>query len=166
MSEIDSKARKAKKKGIVRRSASRAYSFLGFKAIADGIGAQVDNASEAADRSKKLFNAYRTALTEKKKARIESFEEAVSRQGLTEADLAARRKELSFTSYVFMAILAGTIYFLVNSLIEGKYINAFTLLTISLTVGALVFSTRFRVWQIEKRRLGAPSEFIGALLGN
>jgi hypothetical protein len=165
MRDNDLKTRKTKKKGIVRRSAGKAYSALGFKAIVDGIGDQVDNAIGAAERGKKLFNAYRSAVTEKKEARVETFEDAVVRLKLSEADLSARRRELTFTSYVFTLILAVTFYFLATALLDEEFVNAFTLLTICLTVGAVVFSTRFRVWQIEKRRLGAPSEYIDALLG-
>lgn len=153
-----------KKPGIFRRVGGRTASLLGFTDIKRGLEQQVETIAESGDRAKKLFDGYRAKL-QKREARVETFEEAVRRMGLTKKDLARRRKELSFASYAYMALFALTLFFLFVSVLNRHGVAMFTICTFLLTEGALIFQTRFRIWQIDARRLGSPKEFIDAALG-
>lgn len=153
-----------KKPGIFRRVGGRTASLLGFTDIKRGLEQQLETVAESGDRAKKLFDGYRSQLR-RKEARVETFEEAVRRLGLTKQSLARRRKELSIASYAYMALFALTLFFLMIGAMNRHWIAMFTISTFLLTEGALIFQTRFRIWQIDARRLGSPKEFIDAVLG-
>ena len=153
-----------KKPGIFRRVGGRTASLLGFTDVKRGLERQVETIAETGDRAKQLVDGYRSMLR-KKEARVETFEEAVRRLGVTKGDLARRRKELSFASYAYMALFALTLFFMVLGVMNQHWIAMFTISTFLLTEGALIFQTRFRIWQIDTRRLGSPQAFIDAALG-
>lgn len=153
-----------KKPSIFRRAGGRAASLLGFTDIKRGLEQQVETIAESGERTKKLIDGYRAKL-QKREVRVETFEEAVRRLGLTKKDLARRRKELSFASYAYMALFALTLFFLMIGALNRHWIAMFTICTFLLTEGALIFQTRFRIWQIDTRRLGSPKEFVNAALG-
>jgi hypothetical protein len=154
------------KPGIFKRAGGKAASILGFTDIKRGLEKQVETIAESGERAKQLANGYREKLNENKNARTETFEQAVSRMNLTKKDLAQRRKELSIASYAYMGLLGLTLYFFILGLLNGHWIATFTTFTFLLTEGALIFQTRFRIWQIDSRKLGSPKEFISAIKGN
>lgn len=150
------KTEKKQKRGI-------AWLF-GFSDIKKGVETTAETIAESGDRTKSLYKSYKNILTRNKKSRTETFQEAVQRLGLSKEDLEQRRKELNITAYLFMAVLAATSYVFFSSLLNSKFINAFTTLCLMLFEGALVFYNLFRAWQIESKHLGDHKEFIRSFL--
>ena len=151
------------KPGIFRRAGGKAASILGFTDLKKGFEKQIETISESGDRAKQLAEGYREKLNENKNARVETFEQAVSRLKLTKNDLARRRKELSIASYAYIGLLGLTLYFFILGLLNTHWVATFTTFTFLLTESALIFQTRFRIWQIDARKLGSPKEFIATL---
>lgn len=139
--------------------------IFGFRDVKNGLGSVADGLAESGERTVSLFQKYREAMFGKRVARVETFEEAVARLGLSEQDLESRRSELSRAALLFLAIDFVVFYFFVQSVSEMRWGPAFTQLTFILTISAVVFSQRFRVWQIDQRRLGSPKEFIDGVFG-
>lgn len=104
--------------------------------------------------AKNISRINKNLFVPKKAVRMETFEEAVARLNLTEADLKKRTQQLLITTYLYsvitLALLALAVYLFINNDLAPS------LLAVAVTILACVFIFRehFHYVQMKRRRLG------------
>lgn len=85
---------------------------------------------------------------------VETFEEAMQRMKLTEADLALRRRALFRMSIMMACLSMGLLIYFFYHIFYGSLHAAFLTLALSLLAAALGFRYHFWYFQIKSRKLG------------
>lgn len=90
----------------------------------------------------------------KKATHLESFEEAMSRLGLSEKDLEARKNEFTKLFYFFLVLSLGVFAYALYLSLKGTLVSS--LITFCLAFYALTQAFQFHFWlfQIKNRKLG------------
>lgn len=84
----------------------------------------------------------------------ESFDEAIARQRLTDADVARRKREFGILAFLmFLVVIAAFCYF-IFLIINGHWKGALVCFGVVLLAASLAFRYHFWRFQLEKRRLG------------
>jgi len=119
------------------------------------------------DNAKKIGKNIRDLFVPQKAERTETFEEALARLKLTEADLMARQKEFKRLVIIFslmgLIILGYTFYLFM----EGSFRGGIASFALSCLVFSYTFRYHFWLFQIRQRKLGCTlrewldSGFIG-----
>lgn len=111
-----------------------------------------------ADSAKSGIEAVKAIIRDvRKPAEIETFEEVVARNGLTNRDIAAREAQLKkisiiYFSGVLLSILLMAYFQTVSTTLVG--VGA------ALIAAASWWKWSFRLWQVRARRLGSVAEFM------
>ena len=90
----------------------------------------------------------------KKATRTETFEEALGRLDLTEADLIERKKEFTRLVYLFLGLACIIIGYAIYMIIRGYPIVGLISFCISLYALAQAFHFHFWLFQMKNRKLG------------
>ena len=93
-------------------------------------------------------------FTVKKPEVNETFEEAVKRYNLTEADLEQKQKHYLITSSLCFALFLGILSYTVYLFSVGHYMSFVMSAMVSLLASAFFFKEHFWYTQIKHRRLG------------
>jgi len=147
----DGQPRRRRFGGLRRKAAS----VVGAEAVQSGYDAGRD--------------AFSTAFADEATVgREESFDEAMRRQGLNEADVMAAGTRQQLTAYLYggMAVLLylAALVSIVLGLINGGFFSRLTFIFpcigIGTLMGALSFRACFRLWQIRTWQLGSFEDFL------
>ena len=113
-----------------------------------GFSSLTRNAEEIATAAKKIL------VPTQKPEKTESFEQALARLNLTQADLKEKQKNFLRLAFTFAAVAGVILTYAVYLLFFGSF-NAFMLAFI-VSLIALSFAFRFHFWwfQVKKRKLG------------
>lgn len=91
--------------------------------------------------------------------RSETFENAYTRLGLTEEDLAKSYKYYEIRFNIFIAFAALAILLLIYSLVVSKILSAFAILAFMAVCLSQLFTSSFRMYQIRRRELVSVKEW-------
>jgi hypothetical protein len=119
-------------------------------------------------QNRTLWDVLSALFSIPKPVQEETFEEAINRLGLTEADVDGIRK--NYRTYAFLFLMIGLITFFYTFYILFAYAS-YTGFIIGMAVAALFFSQAFRYdfwsFQIRRRQLGATfTEWKNSILGD
>ncbi len=107
------------------------------------------------DSSKSVVNLGRNLLTAEQANYVETFEEAMQRLNITEAELNARRKEFTRLMFIYLfvslAIFTYSIYVVAVHKNFMGFMMGFAITIYSLTY---VFKYHFWIYQIKHKKLG------------
>lgn len=123
--------------------------MVGFEAIKDG-------AIYIKTTSKHLLNP-KEAI---KNARVETFEQAVSRLGVSDEDLKKNHNNFTTTFWVSFMFAMFCLYNIFNYGLGGHFIPSLASLSIMLVCLANCFKYSFRAFQIRHRNLCPTSVFL------
>ena len=96
----------------------------------------------------------KSLVVPKKATRKETFEQALERLNITEADLIQRQKEFTRLVYVFLSIAAVIISYAIYMIIKGYAIVGLIALCLSLYTLSQAFHFHFWLFQMKNRKLG------------
>jgi len=106
------------------------------------------------DYAKNIGKNVSSLFIPKKAERVETFEEAMARLKLTEADLIARQKEFKrlilIFSFIGLILLGYTFYLLM----DGSFRGAIASFALTLLIFSYSFRYHFWLFQIRQRKLG------------
>ena len=123
--------------------------MVGFEAIKDG-------ATYIKTTSKHLLNP-KEAI---KNARVETFEQAVSRLGVSDEDLKKNHNNFTTTFWVSFVFAMFCLYNIFNYGIGGHLLSALASFSIMLVCLANCFKYSFRAFQIRHRNLCSAKVFL------
>lgn len=93
-------------------------------------------------------------VTPKKATRKETFEQALERLNITEADLVQRQKEFTRLLYLFLTLASLIIGYAIYMIIKGYAIVSLIAFCISLYTLSQAFHFHFWLFQMKNRKLG------------
>jgi intracellular multiplication protein IcmV len=109
---------------------------------------------QLAETNRSLLSFAKRFFIPEQATRQESFEQALSRLNVTEADLAQRIREFTRLFWIWVALLIICIAYSLHLLSEHALRGFFPCLGLSLVILTQVFRYHFWVFQIKHRRLG------------
>lgn len=86
--------------------------------------------------------------------RKESFEQAIKRQNLTEADIQRRIKETRITSWVYFSFFMALLLYTLILIIKLHYLGILMGTVMTLLAGVLAMRESFWYMQMKQRKLG------------
>lgn len=144
---------------ILKKTGNAVMWISGGKMIATSLKKAGGHAEESLSRMRTLADIIREKL-ERKPGRTETFEEAIVNHGLTEQVLEEKRKQCVQMLWFVTPLLPFAVFYFFYQLGLGHAFPTFVGFSALALSGAVTFRNAFFIWQIDKRYLGTPKEFI------
>lgn len=150
----------ANKKTPVRKPASKEQSPLKRGAKSYAMSAVTFGISDMGDTGRRLKNIA-AAVSKKRRYRVETFSQAVERQGLTEQHIVTRMGQVKATADLLAMVSAVTLILLIVAVMRDWPFMAVSLLALVTTWAVLQMMVwRFRYDQIRHRELYGFKDWI------
>lgn len=97
---------------------------------------------------------------------VETFEQAVARLGLTEADLKKRMRTAKQISYTCGVLAVLIFMYCIYLLVTGQFLSGLVALMLTTVTGVYALREHFNLYQMRQRRLGCSiQEYAKSLIG-
>lgn len=144
---------------VLGKTGSLIWWASGGKLIASSLKHAGNQADRSLGRFQTLFGVLQEKL-QKRPQREETFKEAVIIHQLTPLVLAEKRRQCLQMLRLVTPLFPIALFYCVYHLVYGHYFAVFVGFASLALAGAVIFRNAFLIWQIDKRYLGTPMEFI------
>lgn len=150
-----------KKEGVLKKVALAPVKLLNWTAKPVYMPV-VNQVKESKERLKPLVEFYdpRNVKKIKENSRVETYEQAKLRRGVSEADLDRNYRNFVIISYISIIVSIVSLGFLPYNILLGRYLPSCAWFFVFCWFGANSFKYSFRAYQIRFRKLCSCSEFL------
>ena len=145
---------KAEKKEVVVKKKGPAKKF--FKSFVDV--KKWSSYDEVSSNTKTAWGLFRRLSNRNKDVRKETYEDAISRMGLSEEQIHQRKKNFLLSALVYAVFALGFFVYLVYLLINVKLLAASLTLLLVVLMSLATYREHFWYMQMHKRKLGCTFE--------